>query len=247
MFGRLLGGGKHSKSPASERVISLSQQGYSEPEIIRSLRKEGYSPFEAETAMRTAVRDTALNRPYEANEPPKFPPSDFPEKEGLGLPEIPRPSTESTSDQYIRGGNRRFEPPRFESRPERSSQLFPDEEELPQVGRGSGPDMEEVAEGLFQEKWGTFEKEIDDISSRISAAEERIRSVEAAITEFKGVRKGDIEVIKQSIDSYKDSISEVSSRIEGMERALKDSLTPMMQSLRSLSETLRDMKKVSKP
>jgi len=43
----------------TERVVSLSSQGLSEPEIIRSLRDEGYSPLEVDRAMKQALRTGA--------------------------------------------------------------------------------------------------------------------------------------------------------------------------------------------
>jgi len=43
----------------TERVVSLSSQGLSEPEIIRSLRDEGYSPLEVDRAMKQALRSGA--------------------------------------------------------------------------------------------------------------------------------------------------------------------------------------------
>jgi len=40
----------------TEKVVSLSAQGMSEPEIIRSLKDEGYSPLEVDRAMKQALR-----------------------------------------------------------------------------------------------------------------------------------------------------------------------------------------------
>jgi len=45
-----------SKLPATARVSALSAQGLSEPEIIRSLKSEGYSPMEVDGAMKQALR-----------------------------------------------------------------------------------------------------------------------------------------------------------------------------------------------
>lgn len=94
----------------------------------------------------------------------------------------------------------------------------------------------------MEEKWGMFEKEIDETNTKLEAIGKRVSSLETAIAEFKGVKKGDVESIKHSIDSYKESMGDVSERIEGMERAVKDSLTPMLQTMRSLSETMKSMK-----
>ncbi len=43
----------------TERVIALSSQGLSEPEIIQTLRQEGYNPIQVDGAMREALRGAA--------------------------------------------------------------------------------------------------------------------------------------------------------------------------------------------
>lgn len=43
----------------SQRVMDLSSQGLSEPEIISSLRKEGYSPSDVDSAMKEALKTGA--------------------------------------------------------------------------------------------------------------------------------------------------------------------------------------------
>lgn len=107
------------KQPAFNRISDLSSQGFSEPEIIRQLRSEGYSPMEVDAAMKRSLREVAVGpqpgppaRQYEqpaprpvqpqprqyAPAPPMPPASDrrriFPE-EGLRPVEGPRPPFKS--------------------------------------------------------------------------------------------------------------------------------------------------------
>ena len=259
---------RKSKSPgipAAQRVQDLSRQGYSEPEIIRTLRTEGYAPADADTAMRTAVRQAALPGALRPREPAGYPPGpgpaprpelapqrdilperpyepaapapprrDFPERlsepqefeepvgpeyrpRDVGLPELPRPPAQRPQSE---------------------------EEFLPPVQRkqGSGRDMEEIAEGLIEEKWTVFERDIEGLNETLKKVTSRLDTIEEAMRSFKGVKKSDVEHIRESVDSYKEHIAEISARIEAMERAVKDSLTPMMQTMRSLSDTVKSLK-----
>ena len=48
---------KHQKAPPVERVKELSSHGFSEPEIIDILRKEGYNPQEIDLALTQALKE----------------------------------------------------------------------------------------------------------------------------------------------------------------------------------------------
>jgi len=75
----------------TDRVVSLSSRGYSEPQIIKSLREEGYSPLQVDRAMKDALRTGAsgprMQQPrYQG--PPARGPMPLPPAPG---PAMPRP------------------------------------------------------------------------------------------------------------------------------------------------------------
>jgi len=119
----------HGRIPA-DRVASFSSQGMSEPEIIRNLRSEGYSPIEVDTAMKEALRSAV--RPSGA--PRMAPP--MPTR-GFGPPQIPE---ESGRTEFRRNSFAPPEPVRRERR-----MIFGDEdEELPRpAGRMREPPFAE--------------------------------------------------------------------------------------------------------
>ena len=99
-----------AKGNASDRVESLSSQGYSESEIIRALRKEGYSPSEVDGAMKDSLRSAISpsappqrsgypqgpSRAPEPMSPPRGPPRE------PGLPELGVPGEEPPGDMQSR-------------------------------------------------------------------------------------------------------------------------------------------------
>jgi len=59
--------------PPIERVKELSSHGFSEPEIIDVLRKEGYSPEEIDRALTEALKARISEQKEEKKEEPKLP------------------------------------------------------------------------------------------------------------------------------------------------------------------------------
>ena len=58
----------------TERVVALSSQGLSEPEIIQAMKQEGYSPVQVDGAMREALRGAAaggMQQPAPRYAPPQ--------------------------------------------------------------------------------------------------------------------------------------------------------------------------------
>ncbi len=255
----------------TERVRSLSSQGLSEPEIIKVLKEEGYTPSEADKAMKEALKGAVKTPPTQPagfareEQPPAAPGT----KERLFSGEMTSPELPSTPVPYEeferigRGpkeggrpdlpefpGEAGSKPPAEEYKePEFERELEEEIPRLPESGRSRREkryekrrEIEELAETIVEEKWETFRKEMDDVITRFRELEGKITSLEQNVNRLQGEKKTELEEIKNKIDTYKDSISEASSRIEAVERALKDSLTPMMQSIRSLSDAIKTFK-----
>jgi DNA repair exonuclease SbcCD ATPase subunit len=62
---------KQSKAPPVERVKELSSHGFSEPEIIDVLRREGYSPQEIDIALTQALKEKLMSTSQEAKDEKK--------------------------------------------------------------------------------------------------------------------------------------------------------------------------------
>lgn len=104
----------------TERVSSLSSQGLSEPEIIKTLREEGYSPLEVDRGMKEALRTGtgAQMAPPPPQQPVQPPP---PRKE-------PPQSPYGTSTPHLQPSSQ--PPPQAASQPPGSA--FP--QQLPKSG-----------------------------------------------------------------------------------------------------------------
>lgn len=310
LFG--LGGKKQkpaSMPSATTRVVSLSSQGLSEPEIIQILREEGYTPIQVDGAMREALRGAASGAPvqprqapqrypappgqdygapgrqpvpaqreyaYPARRPPQprpYPPEpefeeDIPgddleeeplypgQREPVGR-EIPQPPQADFDDFKRRNRDLGFpELPEVPGREEEQvPEELPEDEEfrpLPRIARRDRPRpeirrerrqaLEELTEGVVEEKWSEFRKRMDETNSRFHLLNDRISGLEQKIIQAQGGKRDDLAEIESKLDSYKQSMDEIEAKMESIEKAMKDSLTPMLQTLRSLSETIKTLK-----
>jgi len=259
------------KAPAVssvDRVRGLSSQGFSEPEIIRTMRREGYSPVDVDRSIKSAIRDTAssdfsqpfggMPRPgepfrggaprFEMDEPlaqsemaqqrPQFGDDlSMPALPGMAsrpaLPEPPAPPRRAPSplDMEIE--------PDFKRRPMQEIPKLRAPREERAIERS---EVEEIIEGLVEEKWDLVERELGEFTERMKEIVDKMKTMEDRVNLLAEKRREDQEDVKSSVAAYKDAVGELSMKIESVERAVKDSLSPMLQTLRSLSDTLKVMK-----
>jgi len=206
----------------------------------------------------SAPEEPAYPPPAPQQQPPgRFmpgePPLDFEEfkraNKDLGFPEI-SPQPERALD---------MPESRPEFRPARPGMMdmddLPDDDDEPPIQRMMRRDrplsearlekrhmLEELTEGVVEEKWTDFRKKVDDLNAMFQDLNQRISGLEQRLGMSQNEKRSDLMEIEEKIDTYKKSIDGVESRMESVERAMKDSLTPMMQTLRSLSETIKTLK-----
>ena len=244
------------------RVLTLSSQGVSEPEIIQTLKNEGYTPLQVDQAMKEALKSSVGTGGAGAPPAPPYSPPPSPgfrpehefaprrREPGPDFPDLPPLPTDTEfppppSEMISRGE----EPIEEEYEPS-----LPGEEEEPVIPRLREPmtrremkdekrrALEELAESIVEEKWMEVREEIMNLKAQLQDLSMKTTSLEQSMRQVEGSKRTDMQKIEDKIDTYRQSMNEVSARMEAIEQAMKDSLTPMMHSLRSLTETIRTMK-----
>lgn len=255
-----------ARIPTSD-VQSLSARGMSEPDIINTLRNEGYTTDEIDHAMKSSLRSRVsgpsggmpprgpepVERPVP---PPSRPPKGVfderleplpgpagPPKEPFDpmgdLPAEPRGSDFGrTSPSFEpRPGPGRFEEPGF-NRPRPPA--------MPQRPKRHKPmerkEMEELTEVIVDEKIKEFQGKFNSMNAHMQQMNKRIDGLKNEIEGIRSEKMTEVKEIEGMIEGFKTSIGDVTVRIDGMEKALKDSLSPMLESMRSLSETVKLLK-----
>jgi len=229
------------RRPAAERVSSLSAQGLSEPEIIRELRTEGYTPMEVDSAMKQALR-SAVDSPQAYQQAPQTPASP-----GFS----PRPMPPSGADR------RRI----FPEEAAQPSQLKPPFalDEMQRIERGTSaelPQLPGIGPPLPDE---TPEDDLripgigDDISQIAApapaqrqgsqaASKRQLEEMAEAIVEEKA------ELFRSELDQVMDEIKKLEARLQVFEERFnqidskkKTELDRIMMSITSYKESIADV------
>ncbi len=248
------------KISATERVKALAAQGLPEPEIIKQMKKEGYSPKDVDAAMKEALKAAVAPKPareeflgppaaeFERPVPLKELPEEGPPRIARELerrPELALPGEEMWARPVP---ERPLERPEIRPRPVIPIEKPEIEEEFrlpaarprPVIERRA--EIEEIAEAIVAERWEAFEREREAMNKRIDELDAKIATLDAVLKEIRGIKRTDIEEIKASVEGYRNSLAEVSSRMESIEKAVRDSLGPMLQTLRAMSDTIKALK-----
>ena len=245
----------HGKIPV-DRVASLSSQGMSEPEIIRTLRSEGYSPMEVDTAMKDALR-SAVRPSGQRMAPPPVP------TRGFGPPQPPQPQRrlifgdeddELPKQAIMRetpfaeedGPANDLELPRFsgmsqqQQQPQRRSPFAP-----PPMSMGAeDEDIEPIMPGprpASKEQRMQSRREFEEIAEGV--VEERMNAVEKRVEDI-GDRLKEITVrmnnLQQSLDRVqgerRGDIAEITDKIE----SYKSGMSEVSQRMESVERTMKD-------
>jgi predicted RNase H-like nuclease (RuvC/YqgF family) len=105
--------------------------------------------------------------------------------------------------------------------------------------------IEELIEGIVEEKWNALSGEIDQIKSQFMDLQSKLNRLEQSLNNKETSRTKNYDEIDGKIDSYKQSMSDISSRMGAVENAMKNTMTPMMQTMRSLTDAVKSLKEGS--
>jgi DNA-binding transcriptional MerR regulator len=246
------------RMPPTNEVRALASRGVPEPDIIRTLRSEGYTTSEIDQAMKEALRSRVTGdfygppkRGYEPSMPQPPPQERFPPREEIP-PALGYPGAEF---EESRGPEPSFEPEErgleIPEIPER--EIYPEPYPPPtgrmRVSPQKGIDrreIEEFIEVVVEEKTREIKERFKSTDMQIQQLLRKIDSFSEELNRIRSEKNSEIKAIESKIDGYSKNMEEMAGRIESMEKALRDSIAPMLESLRSLSELVKSLKEKSK-
>lgn len=204
----LFGGKKKKGEVPVEEVQKMSAQGMSDKDIIKKLKGEGYSYDSIEKAMLTAVKEGV----------------DEPAPSG-GVAEAPGFS-EPFDLQQKKGGE--------------ADALFPEFEpqEVPEI-ESINPEtiVEELVEGVIEEKWNKFSERVEKVESELSIMRSEIKQLPRGA----GI-SGNTKDIEAKISDLNEQMEELEARIGGLEKAFKQFLPSLTRNIEALSRMIHEMK-----
>jgi len=247
----------------TDEVRAWSSRGMSEPDIIRTLRREGYATGEIDQAMKEALRSRVsgdfYNRPVvneygESSLGP--PPENAPRREeiprDLGYPGSDLAEEELSPPPYDVPMAPQQREPEFPDMPE--GEYFPEPAPQRRMAPQRGPqrsgidrrEIEELAEVIVEEKLRELKERFKVVDAQFQQVNRKVDSMSDEMNRVRMEKSNEVKGIEGKIDGYSRNMDEINGRMESMEKALKDSLSPMLESMRSLADLVKSMKEKSK-
>ncbi|MBD3249355.1 hypothetical protein GF336_04890 [Candidatus Woesearchaeota archaeon] len=204
-----------------ENVIQMRQQGLSNDQIIQTLQRQGYSNSQVFDAMSQAdIKNTMQPSP----------------EQGIAQPENPM------GQQVPQGGQQQAPPPG--NLPPPPQQDYP--AEAPSYGGASNEEVEEIVEGVVEEKWEELMKNVEKIVSWKEEVDGRIEKIEQRMKDlkerFEDLHKG----ILSKVSEYDKSIKDVGSSINAMEKVFKDTMPAFTKNIGELNRITKNLKQNKK-
>jgi len=205
----------------ADRVRELSSKGFSEPEIIDTLRKERFSAEEIDKGLTEALK-VGVTEPRPEERVPTFP---------------PRPKEEAKSALPTL-------PTLEEIKPPKPQVPAVPETALPEEYYEAYP-TEEYVDYLVRERMREIDERIKEFSSRYNELERKIAEIHSKLSLLtrRGEKPGNQELVLTKMDAFKETVDEVSVRVSGLERAFKETLPALIESVRALCDVVQRLKR----
>jgi hypothetical protein len=203
---------KQQRMPPIERVKELSSHGFSEPEIIDVLRKEGYSPQEIDLALTEALKEKLQTPvPIQQKEEEKIPSfEDVVKKVQLG---------QQTQPQLMQQPNIQYQ----------QAQLQLDQQY-------SWDEYFNYIDYLIHSRISEINKELEKINTKYQDLERRIEEINLNVRESVSKKEETYTQTLRKFDELNSSIADLTQRIITLEELLKDILPALIESVRSLTK-----------
>ncbi|MEM2017947.1 MAG: hypothetical protein QW585_01915 [Candidatus Pacearchaeota archaeon] len=191
-----------------DKIIRLAREGYSDAQIIKQLREEGYSPRQISDAFNQAKIKLELNKGLEVPRPEETKTEETEESAEM------EPSIASENYESEAG---------YESETEGSEAAF-----LPQVEyRASASEVEELVLEVIEEKWQEFRKKTSNLLETMEKVENALKNFEKRLTREE-------MIIKKLGDAARQKFSEQDREIKMLKaevHAIKETLNKIMKPL----------------
>jgi len=230
-------------------ILKLSREGYTDADIIKYLREEGYSPIQINDAINQAKIKLELARTAGIEPDEEYSDSDYDESENQGKEQM----TPSIMNQEQPEEN--YYAPPARSQPMAAPAVAPT---TPGPGPGeaypnypyayeakapSTETMEELAEEIIDEKWRDFSKKAGNISefktyieSRLKNLDDRLKRIEKA---FDKLQSATLEKSRE----YGRDVKSLGSEMQALEGAFGKIIQPLTGSVKELRELSEDMRR----
>ena len=213
---------KEKKGIPTSEVREMTMKGKNEREIVQKLKKEGYDIDQIEKAMMSAVRNGVSE--------------ESPSSNMSGGLERMEDKPFSLQDVYGAEHIEEHREPLF------SQDNIPDELMEPEYSEPQEePDVliEELVEGIVEDKWKRFQDDNDKVRDNIGDLKAEIKALK-----LKSDEKGNIprDTEEEDMKDLNAKIEDLEIRISGLEKAFRQFLPSLTRNIESLSDMVHEVK-----
>jgi len=238
----------------SNRVKELFSRGFSEPEVFKTLKKDGFNSLEIDRGIREYLK-SEVGAPVKRQEPEEIPvgPVKKPTRPPLTHEEIEAEIDESTLPKIpdLADLKERLEeepmsvaaPSRVQRPvlpPQRKMAPIPHDmhKEAP-IGR---KEAEELIEIIVKEKMGELDAKFAEFENKFKDYDFEIRDLGSKVNKMLQEKETEIQGLAKKMDGYKESIDTVKDRMDGIKTALEQTLVSVTDRIGSLDNSIQNLK-----
>ena len=213
----------------SDRVRELASRGFSEPDMIDALRKEGFSADEIDKALTDALKMgvSGVVPPRAEPMPASLPQLEQFQPSVAAMPQLPETSL---PQDYFQPQQQQWTQQQWQQ---------PQQVQQQQQSYGS----EEYIEYLVKERMTDIDERVKEFTIRYQELEKRMQAAYDQLTALTQTRTSEQQQILNKMDAWKDILQDMDNRLTGLEHAFKDTLPPMIESVRLLSDLVERLKR----
>lgn len=211
----------------ADRVKELSSKGFTQPEIIGTLRKEGFSAAEIDKGLTQALKAGATET---RTEMPTFPPK---AEQTSRLPTFPLVTEKKAALPTLEEAPK----PKAEM-PAVPETTLPEEYYYPETYP-----TEEYVEYIVKEKIRDVEQKVSEFSIRYGQLEKKIGQIYDQLGLLTKAKPSEQQLLSVKLDSFKETVDDISIRLGSLEKAFKETLPALIESVRALSDLVQRFKR----
>jgi hypothetical protein len=221
-------------------VMSYASQGLSENEIRNRLEGQGFASDVIDKAMKIAVKEQ-VSSDMPAMSAPAPPQMRVPEPKAMEVPRHPMP---------LGYPPERLVSPEEPKRVDIQEAAKPFTFEPTDVKQAESPmgeiTIEEIIEGIVDEKWQEFEERLVDYERRDLMLQSQLDDLRKRIKEIENSIKQREIGLTSKLDEFGGSVEHIEGRIGSIEKVFKDFLPELSQNIKNMSDLVDKIKEKEK-
>lgn len=230
-----------------DRVREMAARGFSEPEMIDILRREGFSADEVDKALTQALRVGVTGEHEQQTQQERWQPT------------YQRPQQQEQQEQFQWPSEQQAQPepqqeqqPTMRGLPTLQSLGAEAQQTMPQIPETSLPEgyysqqysSEEYIDYIVQQRMTEVAEKIKEIDQKHKELERKLDEISAGLKKSAAASAPAQQTqISSKMDTFGETVSDIDSRLSGLEKAFKDTLPALIDSVRALSDVVQKVRK----